>query len=55
MHCTAGDWKPGGEKDTIITKEQHLYFFPSAQSEQEEKRILLERAAASERMPGDNK
>lgn len=37
MHCTVGDWEPGGEKDTIITRNSIYTFFPPAQSEQRRK------------------
>ena len=29
MHCTVGDWEPGGEKDTIITRNS-IYTFPAS-------------------------
>lgn len=55
MHCTVGDWEPGGEKDTIITRNSIYTFSRQHNLNKEEKRILLERAAASGRIPGDNR
>lgn len=55
MHCTVGDWEPSGEKDTIITRNSIYTFSRQHNLNKEEKRILLERAAASGRIPDDTK
>ena len=55
MHCTVGDWEPGGEKDSIITRNSFYTFTRQHNLSREEKQVLLERAVASGRIPGDNK
>ena len=52
MDCTVGDWEPGGEKDTILTQNSIYTFFFQHNLSKEEKRILLERAVSSGRIPG---
>lgn len=54
MYCTVGDWEPGGEKDTILTQNSIYTFSRQHNLSKEEKRILLERAVSSGRIPSDN-
>ena len=52
MYCTVGDWEPGGEKDTILTRSSIYTFSRQHNLSKEEKRILLKRAVSSGRIPG---
>ena len=45
---------PCGEKDTILTQNSIYTFSRQHNLSKEEKRILLERAVSSGRIPGDN-
>ena len=53
MYCTVGDWEPGGEKDIILTQNSIYTFSRQHNLSKEEKRILLERAVSSGRIPDD--
>ncbi|WP_281697378.1 hypothetical protein [Acidaminococcus massiliensis] len=55
MYCTVGDWEPGGEKDTIITRNSIYTFSRQHNLNKEEKRILLEGLQLPGGFPGDTK